>query len=187
MPSKKKEMSPEEKAAKEAAKAAEKAAKACTDLLKACKDDNLPKAEKALRDGADINFANERGQTAAHIAAAYGALKIIRLCHASGADFSLETSDKNKFTPIAAARHIGEEDSALLIEALLAGKSGDDIGLGKDLDMSDDDADDGGAAKTKEATPSASAEAGASAGGDASGAAKAGEDGAGAAAAVAVQ
>ena len=143
-------------------KLAERVAKANANLLKAAKNDETAKAEKAIADGAELNFANEHGQTAAHMAAAYGALDIIRFLHKAGADFTLQ--NKKKMTALDAAKHIGEEDAQALIEALLDGRSGDDIGLGKDLDLSDDDeaagADADGSeakAKAKAAAPEAAA------------------------------
>ena len=42
-----------------------------------------------------------------------------------------------KKTPLESALQIGEEDAAKLIEALLAGKSGDDIGKSADDDLLD--------------------------------------------------
>ena len=121
-------------------KLAEKRAKQNTALLKAAKNDEVVKAEKAIAEGAEINFQNEHGQSASHMAAAYGALDVLRLLYKSGADFTLINA--KKMTPLDAAKHIGEEDAQALIEALLAGKSGDEIGLGKDLDLSDEEEDD---------------------------------------------
>jgi len=118
-------------------KAAEKHAKLCTNMLKACKNDEVAKVEEALDKGADLMWANERGQTAAHMAAAFGALDVLRFLHKRGADFV--TIDEKKMTPKDVAIKIGEDDSAALIDALLAGLSGDEIGLGRDLDLADDD------------------------------------------------
>ena len=42
-----------------------------------------------------------------------------------------------KKTPLEVAQHIGEEDAAALIEALLEGRDDSSIGLGKDLDLDD--------------------------------------------------
>jgi hypothetical protein len=123
----------EEKAAEKAEKKKEKAS---ADLLKAAKAGERSKVESSLELGANINHTNEKGQTAAHIAAAYGETKIVRLLYQKGADFSLQTTDKNKFTPLTAARFIGEEATAKLIEALLEGRA-DEI-----ADESDGDDDD---------------------------------------------
>jgi hypothetical protein len=65
-----------------------------------------------------------------HIAAGFGSLKVIRVLHAAGA--SLEKENKQKLTPLQMAQQINEENAAALIEALLAGKTGDEIGAGED-------------------------------------------------------
>ena len=93
--------SDDDKAAEKAAKAKVKAA---ADLLKAAKQGEVSKVEAALGLGVDINHTNEKGQTAAHYAAAYGHRKLLRILHAKGADFTLETIDHNRFTPLTAAR-----------------------------------------------------------------------------------
>ena len=67
-------------------KAAEKQAKAAADLLKAAKAGDCAKVQVALAVGVDINHRNEKGQTAAHYAAAYGHKKVLLLAHANGAD-----------------------------------------------------------------------------------------------------
>lgn len=70
-------------------KAAEKVAKANASLLKACKNDEVSKVEEAIAKGADINFITEKGdQSMAHVAAAFGALDVIRYLHKNGADFT---------------------------------------------------------------------------------------------------
>jgi len=116
-------------------KAAEKKLKACEALFKAAKDDEVKKCEDAIGKGADIFWQNAKGHTAVHVAAAFGALNVLRLLHKLGADF--EVINEAKMTPIMAARHIGEDNAAKLIEALLAGLSGDDIG--KEAESDDDD------------------------------------------------
>ena len=133
-------------------KAAEKKLKACESLLKAVKDDEMKKVEDAVAKGADINWQNDKGHTAAHVAAAFGALNALRYLHKNGADF--EVINAKKMTPLMAAKHIGEDDAVLLIEALLAGRSGDDIGKGNDSD--DDEVDDAELAKAKAAASTAS-------------------------------
>ena len=122
--------SDDEKAAEKAAKAH---AKALADFLKAAKAGDCGAIASALAAGVPVDHANERGQTAAHYAAAFGHRKLIKLLHASGADFSLRTLDHNRFTPRGAAEYIGEAAAAQLIDALLAGTA---------VDMSADDSDD---------------------------------------------
>ena len=128
-------------------KAEEKRLKVCTNMLKAAKENELAKVQKAVEsEGADINFANEvrakhhpgfrmanthapavpclvdrsqQGQTCAHVAAAFGALDVLRYLYKNGALFDVQNSKKQ--TPLDAARFIGEEDSVLLIEALMDG------------------------------------------------------------------
>jgi len=51
--------------------------------------------------------------------------------------FGQENTQKK--TPLEVAKHIGEDDAILLIEALLAGEDTSTIGLGKDLDLEEDD------------------------------------------------
>ena len=181
-------------------KAAEKVAKANASMLKAIKNDEVAKVEDANAKGADINFITEKGdQSMAHVAAAFGALDVIRYLHKNGADFTrinavrapsplvlrvplwwcgggflvgmppretcqniLELAEhasclsrslalsrslvQAKKTPLESAVQIGEENAAKLIEALLAGKSGDDIGKSSAddelLDIGDGSGDD---------------------------------------------
>ena len=73
-------------------KAAEKVAKANQSLLKACKNDERSKVEDAVAKGADINFINEKGHSVAHVAAAFGALDVIRYLYKSGADFTVQNA-----------------------------------------------------------------------------------------------
>ena len=105
--------------------------KAKTDLLKASKNGEAAKVEAALALGVDTNHTNERGQTAAHLAAAFGQRKILKLLHTRGADFSCETDDQHKFTPLTAARFVGEVETAKFIEALLDGTP---VDIGDDSD-----------------------------------------------------
>jgi len=134
-------------------KAAAKMLKACESMLKAAKDDELKKVEDAVSKGANINFQNDMGHTAAHVAAAFGALSVLRYLHKQGAD--LEMINEKKMTPLMAARHIGEENAAKLIEALLAGLSGDDIG--KEEDENDDGEMEKAMAAASVAAPAAAA------------------------------
>ena len=130
----------EEKAAEKAAKALSKAQ---ADFLKAAKQGDRAKVVAAISSGiVDINYANERGQTAAHYAAAFGHRKLLQYLHANGADFTLQTSDNHRFTPLAAANFVGETAAAALIEALQSGAA-IDIGDASDDDDDDDDDDDG--------------------------------------------
>jgi len=139
-------------------KAAEKLQKANESLFKACKDDELKKVEDAVAKGADIHWQNDKGHTAVHVAAAFGALSVIRYLHKQGA--ALEVLNERKMTPLMAARHIGEEDAAALLEALIAGKSGDGIGQAEDAS---DDEDEAALSKAKaEAAAEGKAGAGAS-------------------------
>lgn len=71
-------------------KEAEKVAKANQSLFKACKDDELKKVEEAVAKGADINWQNDKGHTAVHMCAAYGALNVIRYLHKQGADLEIK-------------------------------------------------------------------------------------------------
>ena len=120
-------------------KAAQKKLKECEKMIKHCKDDEVKKVEEAVSKGADVNWQNERGHTAAHVAAAFGALNVLRYLHSQGAD--LEMINEKKMTPLMAAKHIGEEDAALLIEAFLRGESGENIGKADEESDGEDDAD----------------------------------------------
>ena len=88
---------------------------------------------------------NERGNTPAHVAAAFGALNVLCFLNDHGARFDILNAKEH--TPLDAACHIGEAEAAALLEALLAGKSGPDIearespfnvGKGKSLDSNDE-------------------------------------------------
>ena len=111
------------------AEEAKKREKATTDLLRNCKNDEGKKAESAIAKGADILYENEKGNSLMHIAAGFGALSVIRVLHKAGV--SLDKENQEKLTPLQMAQQINEENAAALIEALLAGKSGDDIGAGE--------------------------------------------------------
>ena len=135
--------SDDEKAAEKAAKAKEKA---LADFLKAAKNGDLAKVEKAVAAGMHVDEVNEKGQAAAHYAAAFGSRKVLRFLYSKGADFALQTTDKNKHTPLSAARAVGETEAAKFIEALLSGTGGDVAD--EDSDDSDADADGSGASTT---------------------------------------
>ena len=96
------------------------------------------KAEQALEKAAitDINFAEEgTGHTLLHRAAAFGALKVIRMLHARGA--ALDVINAKKQTALDVAEHIGETKAAALLRALAAGKSGDDLNASDGSDGED--------------------------------------------------
>ena len=97
-------LSDEEKELKAKEKEAEKAAKALEKLNvsmgKATKNDEVAKVEEALNKGAYMNFVNEKGHSLVHVAAAYGALNVLRLLFRSGAAF--ETINAMKMTPLQA-------------------------------------------------------------------------------------
>ena len=137
---------------KEAAKQAKLIEKANANLIKAAKGDKLKLAKESLDKGASLDVVNEKGHAVAHVAAAYGALNVIKLLFDSGADFTKQNAFER--TPLQTAQHIGETKAARLIEALQNGESGDDIikgsGDGSD-DDSDDEADDGKKALDPEA------------------------------------
>lgn len=111
-------MAPKSKAASAAPSASEK-------LCKAAKDDEVKRCAEALDKGADINWVNDKGHAAVHVAAAFGALNVLVWLHRNGADFTLQ-NDK-KLTPVEVARKIGEDEAVELIEALNAGKSAAEI------------------------------------------------------------
>lgn len=136
---------PAAEAEKVAAKAAKAREKALADFIKAAKQGDRSKVEGPIIAGTiDINYANEKGQTAAHMAAAFGHKKILQFLHGRGARFDLETNDQHKFTPLTAARFVGETEAAEYIEALLDGTALD----AKDSDEeSNDDEDECGASQ----------------------------------------
>ena len=117
-----------------AVEAAKAAAKAVDDLNKAAKNDDVKKAEAILDKGLVLvdHVDPETGHTTLHRAAAFNALKVIRLLHSRGAP--LDVKNKREQTPLMVAEHIGEPKAAALLRALAAGKSGDDI---DDSDVSD--------------------------------------------------
>ena len=98
----------------------EQLAKANANLLKAAREDEAKRVDDAIAKGALVTHANDKGHTAAHMAAAFGALTVLRLLHARGADFGLK--NEGGMTPLEAAVHIGEHEAARHIEALLAGR-----------------------------------------------------------------
>jgi len=74
----------------------------------------------------DHNYVDEAtGHTTMHRAAAFGALKVIKMLHTRGA--SLDVKNKRNMTPLQAAEDIGEPKAAKLLQLLVAGKSGNDV------------------------------------------------------------
>jgi len=71
-------------------KDAQAKAKALDGLLKAAKNDDRAKCEALVAKGADVNAANEHGQTPGHMAAGYGALDVLRFLHSQGADLTVQ-------------------------------------------------------------------------------------------------
>jgi len=119
--------------------------KAWEKLAKACKDDEIKKCEEAVAKGADVDHFNDKGNTAAHIAAGFGSLRILCYLHKRGANLAAKNLKKQK--PIDLAKDIGEDGAVKLIEALIAGKS--DVEIEAILRDDDDDSGD----ETEEATP----------------------------------
>ena len=118
---------PRAEAKAEAEKAEKALAKTLDELKKAAKNDDPKKVEAALDRGlVNVNYAEEdTGHTTMHRAAAFGAIKVIKLLHARGA--ALDTLNGKKQTPLDVAEAIGEPKAAALLKALAAGKSGDGI------------------------------------------------------------
>ena len=76
------QLSAEEKAAAKAEKAREKAQ---SDLLKAVKNNDVKKATVAVEKGADVQaMLDEKNNTHMHIAASFGAFRIIDYLHRLG-------------------------------------------------------------------------------------------------------
>ena len=61
------------------------------------KDDEVKKCEDWKAKGADINYINDKGHSAVHVAAAFGALNVLRYLHKQGASF--ETINAVSLTP----------------------------------------------------------------------------------------
>eukprot|EP00965_Chrysotila_dentata_P218084 6190393-Pleurochrysis_carterae.AAC.5 len=72
------------------AKAAEAAARAQSALLRACKNDELRHAETAIRKGAHAGAQDEHGNAPLHVAAMYGALRVMLFLHSQGAELNVE-------------------------------------------------------------------------------------------------
>ena len=73
-------------------KAAAALEKLNVNMCKLAKNDEVVKLQEALSKGADKNYVNDKGHSVVHVAAAFGALGVIRLLFAEGANF--ETSNK---------------------------------------------------------------------------------------------
>ena len=87
MPKKPPAKSEEQKAAEAAEKEAKAIQKANDNFFKAVKDDEVKKCEDWKAKGADINYINDKGHSAVHVAAAFGALNVLRYLHKQGASF----------------------------------------------------------------------------------------------------
>ena len=112
---------------------------ALDDLNKAVKNDDTKKLLTALEKAAvPVTYVEEStGHSLMHRAAAFGALKAIKLLHERGA--SLDVKNKRQLTPLDVAENIGEAKAVKLLKALAAGQSGDGIGAS---DASDGDESD---------------------------------------------
>jgi len=114
--------------------------KAIEDVWKACKNDKGAIVTKALTLGYTLDYADpDHGHTALHRAAAFSAMGVIRVLHKAGA--SLDTKNKSKETPLDTAKAHADESTVKLLEALLSGKSGDDIVAEEDEDEDQDTGD----------------------------------------------
>jgi len=82
-----------------------------------------------------VDHFNDKGNTAAHIAAGFGSLKSLGYLYKQGANLAAKNLKKQK--PIDLARDIGEDGAVKLIEALIAGKSDGEI----EAILRDDDED----------------------------------------------
>ena len=61
-------------------------------MCKLAKNDEVAKVEEALSKGADKDYVNDKGHSVVHVAAAFGALGVIRLLFSKGSNF--EASNK---------------------------------------------------------------------------------------------
>uniref|UniRef100_A0A8C9VDZ7 Ankyrin 1 n=1 Tax=Scleropages formosus TaxID=113540 RepID=A0A8C9VDZ7_SCLFO len=97
------------------------AADAATSFLRAARSGNLDKALDHIKNGIDINTANQNGLNGLHLASKEGHVKmVLELLH-NGID--LETTTKDGFTPLAVALQQGHENVvALLINHGTKGK-----------------------------------------------------------------
>ena len=126
-------------------KDAENMKKAIEAMWKACKNDKGGDAEKALKNGFPVDYADEDvrsiwrpryicsvlltrwcarsqyGHTALHRAAAFGALSVLRVLHKAGAP--LETQNKAKETALDTAKGLKNELAFKLLEAFAEGAS----------------------------------------------------------------
>mmetsp|Transcript_7473 Transcript_7473/g.16478 ORF Transcript_7473/g.16478 Transcript_7473/m.16478 type:complete len:169 (-) Transcript_7473:316-822(-) len=122
------------------AKAAEAAARAQSALLRACKNDELRHAETAIRKGAHAGAQDEHGNAPLHVAAMYGALRVMLFLHSQGAELNVE--NKGKRTPLETARKVGEEGAIQLLEALAGGRFEEAQSMVNGQAASDDDDND---------------------------------------------
>ena len=128
--------------AEQAKKDAAEREKATSGLWSAVKNDDAKKADACVgkAQGLGLDLATHADEvyahTALHRAAAFGALRCVRLLHRHGA--SLAAKNRAGRTPLEEAEHTGETEAARLLQALADGKGGDDIG---DAEGSSDDSE----------------------------------------------
>uniref|UniRef100_A0A6T7YVH9 Uncharacterized protein n=1 Tax=Prymnesium polylepis TaxID=72548 RepID=A0A6T7YVH9_9EUKA len=119
-------------------KDAETRMKAIDNMWKACKNDKSGDAEKAIKNGFPLDYADEEwGHTAMHRAAAFGALGVLRVLFKAGAPINVQ--NKAKETPLDTAKVLNNEPAGKLLEAFVEGKTGDDIADGDEDNDSDTD------------------------------------------------
>uniref|UniRef100_A0A4W6BXM9 Ankyrin 1 n=1 Tax=Lates calcarifer TaxID=8187 RepID=A0A4W6BXM9_LATCA len=96
-------------------------ADAATSFLRAARSGNLDKALDHIKNGLDINTANQNGLNGLHLASKEGHVKmVLELLHAG---IELEATTKDGFTPLAVALQQGHENVvALLINYGTKGK-----------------------------------------------------------------
>uniref|UniRef100_A0A7N6C1I7 ZU5 domain-containing protein n=1 Tax=Anabas testudineus TaxID=64144 RepID=A0A7N6C1I7_ANATE len=97
------------------------AADAATSFLRAARSGNLDKALDHIKNGIDINTANQNGLNGLHLASKEGHVKmVLELLHSG---IELEATTKDGFTPLAVALQQGHENVvALLINYGTKGK-----------------------------------------------------------------
>jgi ankyrin repeat protein len=132
--------------------------KAQAALLKAAKNDEPKAATSAILKGAQPDLADEHLNTPMHVAAMYGALRVIVLLHEHDSQL-IHAANKGKRTPLETARRVGEEDAILLLESLRDGsgvpkelldsKAGDDV-VDDSNDADDDKSPEESATKVEE-------------------------------------
>lgn len=134
---------PKDCEARAAARAADAQEKAHANLIKAAKGDELKRAEAAVAKGGDLTRADEHGNTLMHIAAMFGALKMIKYLHSQGLRLDLVENEQGR-KPVDTARRVGELKSTALLEAIAAGKPTDTILQNQEIDSGGSDEEDQG-------------------------------------------